>query len=103
MSTRKLAQLMFAVALLAEPLFAQQKEDSSACMAEYENHNQIDYGPLIVQEVEGTITDPQRVAVPKVCVGIFTQKEHNVVATAETDAEANSLCKAFLMSGIGEL
>jgi hypothetical protein len=29
------------------------------------------------------ITDPQQVAVPKVCVGIFTQKEHKVVATAE--------------------
>lgn len=79
MSTRKLAQLLFAAALLAEPLFAQQKGDSSACMAEYENHNQIDYGPLIVQEVEGMITDPQQVAVPKVCVGIFTQKEHKVV------------------------
>jgi hypothetical protein len=48
-------------------------------MAEYENHNQIDYGPLIVQEVEGMITDPQQVAVPKVCVGIFTQKGQKVV------------------------
>ena len=45
MSTRKLALLIFAVALLAEPSFAQQKGDSSPCMAEYENHNQIDYGP----------------------------------------------------------
>lgn len=56
-------------------------------MAEYENHNQTDYGPLIVQDVKGAITDPQQVAVPKVCVGIFTEKDHKLVATTESDAE----------------
>lgn len=87
MSTRKLTLLIFAVALLAEPSFAQQKGDSSPCMAEYENHNQIDYGPLIIQKVKGTITDPQQGAVPKVCVGIFTEKDHKLVATTESDAD----------------
>lgn len=88
MSNRKLTLLIFAVALLAEPSFAaQQKGESSPCMAEYENHNQIDYGPLIVQEVKGRITDPQQVAVPKVCVGVFTEKEHKLVAAAESDAD----------------
>lgn len=72
MSTRKLTLLIVAAVLLAAPLFAQQKADSSSCVAEYENHNQTDYGLLIVQEVKGTIKDPQQVAVPKVCVGIFT-------------------------------
>jgi Carboxypeptidase regulatory-like domain len=87
MSTRKLTLLIFAVTLLAEPSFAQQKGESSPCMAEYENHNQIDYGPLIIQKVKGTITDPQQGAVPKVCVGIFTEKDHKLVATTESDAE----------------
>jgi hypothetical protein len=85
MSTRKLTLLIFAVALLAEPSFAQQKGDSSPCMAEYEN--QIDYGPLIIQKVKGTITDPQQGAFPKVCVGIFTEKDHKLVATTESDAD----------------
>jgi hypothetical protein len=88
MSNRKLTLLIFAAVLLAAPSFAaQQKEDSSPCTAEYENHNQIDYGPLAVQEVKGTITDPQQVAVPKVCVGIFTEKGHKLVATTESDAD----------------
>lgn len=87
MSTRKLTLLIVAAVLLAAPLFAQQKADSSSCVAEYENHNQTDYGLLIVQEVKGTIKDPQQVAVPKVCVGIFTEKEHKLVATTESDAD----------------
>jgi hypothetical protein len=87
MSTRKLTLLIVTGALLAAPSFAQHKGDSSPCMAEYENHNQIDYGPLIVNEVKGTITDPQQVAVPKVCVGIFTENEHKLVATTESDPD----------------
>ncbi len=89
MTNRILNLLIFAVALSAEPSFAaaQQRGNSSPCMVEYENHNQIDYGPLIVQEVKGTIIDPQQVAVPKVCVGIFTEKEHKLVATTESDAD----------------
>ena len=86
MNTRKLTLLIVAAALLAAPSFAQQKGDSP-CMAEYENHNQVDYGPLIVQEVKGTIMDPQQGAVPKVCVGIFTEKDHKLVATTESDAD----------------
>src|SRR5437763_7184819 len=87
MSTRKLTLLIAAGALLAAPSFAQQKGDSSPCMAGYENHNQVDYGPLVVQNVKGTITDAQHVAVPKLCVGIFTENEHKLVATAESDAD----------------
>lgn len=80
MRTRKLALLIFAAALLFEPLYAQRK-GGSPCIAAYENHNQVDYGPLIVQEVTGIITDPQRRAVPQACVGIFTEKDHKLVAT----------------------
>jgi len=87
MSTRKLTLLTVAGALLAAPSFAQQKGDSLACMVEYENHNQIDYGPLVVQDVKGKVTDPQQSAVLKVCVGIFTEKGHKLVATTESDAD----------------
>jgi Carboxypeptidase regulatory-like domain len=84
MTTRNLTLLIVAGTLLAAPMFA-QKGNSSLCMVEYESHNQIDYGPLIVQEVKGTITDPQQSAVPKGCVGIFTEKDHKLVATTESD------------------
>jgi len=87
MSTRKLTLLIVAGALLAAPSFAQQYEDSSPCGAGYENHNQIDYGPLVVQGVKGTITDAQQVVVPKACVDIFTEKEHKLVATTVSDAD----------------
>ncbi|MGH9562753.1 MAG: carboxypeptidase-like regulatory domain-containing protein [Terracidiphilus sp.] len=88
MSNRKVALLIFAAALLAESSFAaQQNGDSSPCRAVYENHNQIDYGPLIVQEVKGAITDPQQGAVPKACVAVFTEKEHKLLATTESDAD----------------
>lgn len=86
MSTQRIILLILAGALLAPPSFAQRKGDSPPCMAEYENHNQTDYGPLTVQNVEGTITDPSRGAVPKVCVGMFTEKDHKLVATTESDA-----------------
>lgn len=87
MSNRKVTLLIFAAALLAEPSFAQQKGDSSPCMVDYENHNQIDYGPLIVRDVKGTITDPQQGAVPKVCVGLFTESDHKLLASTESDAD----------------
>jgi|SRR5712671_1243160 len=75
------------LAFTIQPAFAAQKGDSLPCIAEYEDHNLTDYGPLVVQEVKGTITDPQRVAVPKVCVAVFTEKEHKTVVRAESDAE----------------
>ncbi len=89
MSNRNLAVLIFATALLVGPSFAQQKENSSPCVVEYENHNQTDYGPLIVQNVRGVVTDPQEGTIPKMCVGIFTEKDHKLVATAETDANGH--------------
>lgn len=76
-----------AVALLVLPLAARGQGHSSPCIVQYENHNQVDYGPLVVQDVKGTIIDPQQVAVPKVCVGIFTEKDHKLVATTESDAD----------------
>jgi hypothetical protein len=53
------------VALLVLSVAAQAGGHSSPCIVHYEHHNQIDYGPLTVQDVKGTITDPQQVAVPK--------------------------------------
>jgi len=80
------SSLVILAALLTHPLFAQQTGDPSPCVAEYENHNQTDYGPLVVQGVRGRITDPQQGAVMRVCVGIFTEKDHKLIASTESDA-----------------
>lgn len=87
MSTRQLILLAVAGALWGVPLFAQQKVGTSPCMVEYENHNQIDYGPLVVQDVKGTITDPGKSAVSKGCVGVFTETDHKLVAATESNAD----------------
>lgn len=87
MSYRKATLLVFAVAVLAAPSFAAQQKGNPRCMVEYENHNQIDYGPLVVQGAVGTVTDSQQGAVPKACVGVFTDTDHKLVTTTETDGD----------------
>lgn len=51
----------------------------------YENRNQTDYGPLRVPVIRGIATDAQGVAVPKVCLGIFTEPDHKLISSTETD------------------
>jgi hypothetical protein len=89
MNYGKLTLLAFATGLLAAPSFARQNGKSPPCAIEYENHNQIDYGPLVVQDVKGTITDQQHNAVPRVCVGVFSEKDHKLVVATESDADGN--------------
>jgi hypothetical protein len=87
MRNRRVALVVVIAALCGASSFAAQEQTtSSPCMAEYENHNQIDYGPLVVREVRGTVSDPQQTAMPKVCLTVFTEKDHKSVATTETDA-----------------
>jgi hypothetical protein len=51
----------------------------------YQDRNQTDYGPLRVAVAEGNAKDPEGVAIPKACVGVFTETDHNLIAAAETD------------------
>ena len=60
----------------------------------------MNYGPVVVQDVKGAITDPEQVAVPKVCEGIFTEKDHKLVATTESDADGKSSLQVFSLEGI---
>lgn len=78
----------------AAPCVAQQT-DESPCPSStvYENHNQIDYGPLKVRTVRGMgivevgdKTQPGR-AVPGACLSLFTEKEHRLVASVVTDSK----------------
>lgn len=51
----------------------------------YENRNQVDYGPLQLSVLRGTVKDPQSVVVPKVCIGVFTEKDHKLIASVQTN------------------
>jgi uncharacterized caspase-like protein len=51
----------------------------------YEHRNQIDNVPFRISMVKGAATDQQGIAIPKLCIGIFTEAKHDIVATAETD------------------
>lgn len=51
----------------------------------YQNRNQVDYGPFQVATILGNAKDAQGVAIPKVCVGVFTESDHKFLAATETD------------------
>lgn len=51
----------------------------------YESRNQTDYGPLQVSAVRGTTRDARGGPVPNVCVGVFSEIEHKLVAFTQSD------------------
>jgi Carboxypeptidase regulatory-like domain len=62
-----------------------QTTETPGCSISYENHNQIDYGPLRLRAVQGVVLDSAAVPVPDVCLGLFHDKEHSVVASTTSD------------------
>jgi hypothetical protein len=50
----------------------------------YENHNQVDPKPLKLHGINGRTNDEQGMPIPRVCVGIYSEKDHKLVATTET-------------------
>ena len=80
------------MSILTSPSFAREKIGSSPCVVEYENHNQTDYGPLVVHEVRGLVTDRQGSGVvANVCLGLFTETDHKLFATAAIDSAGKFL------------
>jgi len=45
----------------------------------YENRNQVDYGLIRLQRLAGKATGRDGIAVPGVCVGLFTEGDHKLV------------------------
>jgi len=50
----------------------------------YEDRNQIDYGPLPVSQLRGKAVDLSGVPVPGVCVGLFKESDHSLIASTAT-------------------
>ena len=78
--------LCFAYLMFVLPVDAQSR---SSCSDEevYENHNQVDYGPLKVSRVGGTATDQSGAPVPSACVLLFTERSHKLLSKVETDGD----------------
>jgi hypothetical protein len=50
----------------------------------YEDHNQIDPKPLKLDRISGIAKDDQGVSIANVCIGLFSEKDHRLIASAET-------------------
>jgi hypothetical protein len=88
-------QLFASVAILLngmQPCAQQPSEPCKQAIA-YENHNQSDPGPLSVDSLTGRVIaeagdDAQEIGpVPGACLGLFTEEEHRLIATATADQE----------------
>src|ERR1051326_7188322 len=78
--------ILFAFALLGTALCQQPTKAASPEFA-YENHNQIDYGPLRIAKLRGIAKDSQGLPVPDVLVLLFSEKEHKLIAQSKTDSK----------------
>jgi len=59
----------------------------------YEDRNQVDYGPLPLSQLRGKAVDLSGVAVPGVCVGLFTESDHSLIASTATSANGEFTLK----------
>ncbi len=81
---------LFVLALLSPfvlPSLRAQRSPSPCKEMKYEHHNMIDYGPLRISAVRGIAKDFQGFAASDACVGIFSETDHMLVATAQTDSK----------------
>ncbi len=62
-----------------------QAQAKISCQIEYTDMNQIDYGPLALSSKGGIAMDPDGVLVPGVCVGLFKEKDHQLIASEKTN------------------
>jgi hypothetical protein len=55
----------------------------------YKNRNQVDGCPILQRRLAGKAIDRDGIAVPGVCVGLFTEGDHRFVTATETGAAGN--------------
>jgi protocatechuate 3,4-dioxygenase beta subunit len=90
-NVRLLRLLSCLILILAFSASSQAQHENDCGQTTYENHNQIDYGPLTVQNVNGTASDPSGTQIPGACIAIFSEKDQKLLAAVETDKEGKFL------------
>lgn len=83
-AAQKLFALSIVISALAGRIVSQVPTSANAEDA-YENHNQIDYGPLKVSAVKGMAVDNYGAPVPHTRILLFTNNEHELVSKTETN------------------
>jgi Carboxypeptidase regulatory-like domain len=70
--------------ILTFPLAALAAEQPCDKTTPYEDHNQVDYGPLQVQRISGTVIDPGGVVIPGACILAFSESDHRFIAAVKS-------------------
>jgi hypothetical protein len=87
----KLATLALSFLFLGVPsvrrAIAQQTAPSCPNPIAYESHNQITPPPLSLRKISGRAVASDGVSVSNVCLGLYTEKDHRLVASAVADNE----------------
>jgi len=73
-----------ALPLGAANLVCQERNSAGTSPFVYEHHNQIDNRPFKLKTVAGMVHDEQGVAIPNTRLGIFTDGDHQLLATTAT-------------------
>jgi len=73
--------VLFTACVALTPLAGAQHK-----LVAYEDHNAVEPRPIKLNVVHGTAEGPAGRSIPQVTVGLFTERTHRLVATAETDA-----------------
>jgi hypothetical protein len=90
MTMRRVAVILIIASVSG--MCSQMHDASSSCSAMYENHNQVDYGPLKVREIRGVsdleIRGQRQEAIPVgACFVLFTENGHQLVTSGKSDAD----------------
>lgn len=77
--------VLISIVLFVLPVSAQQPAGQCKAKLTYENRNQIENRPISITGVSGIAQDTDQVPIPGVCLGLFTEVEHQLVDAAVTD------------------
>jgi len=61
----------------------------------YVNRNQVDPDEISLNRVVGRAVDSRGVAVPEICIGLFTNKGHRLIAQVRANSEGRFAFKAL--------
>ena len=98
--TKTITLMLLSFALFGTAL-SQQSPKAAGPELTYENHNQIDYGPLRIAKLRGIAEDLQGAPVPDVLVLLFSEKEHTLIAQSKSDSKGLSDWKACAAGDTG--
>lgn len=67
------------------PVCAQSGNRACSFKSSYVNRNFVDPPEVVLSQIEGQITDPQRAEIPGACVSLYSEKSRTLVAEVQAD------------------